>query len=148
MSIICKKYNSRNPGNNYNKEKTYIPEDKAIEYYFSANSADHSLTQYHILFHTLLLLVITSLDSNCQKIIISVLGFISSIFSLLTLKRGDSFTNYWKNKMEPGLREEMDDSLLYKDSMFLCIIENSRFFTMIIISVVYFIIFCFSCIEK
>ncbi len=127
------------------EKKGQSTQDQSINYFFQANAADHALTHYQLLFHTFLILAITLGNENSTLLLIlSVLGFVSSIVSYLTLMRGDRFTNFWFYRMPEKLLKEYEQ---YMKKPF-PIVKNSRYFTMIVLMAVYSIIFVSEVIKK
>lgn len=82
-----------------------IPDRKYLDHYFSANSADHSMTNIHFIVHSILLTAITILISSSNinndviytilALLISVVGFIASINSYIAIKRARGYLHFW-----------------------------------------------------
>jgi len=92
--------------------------DKYLQFYFSANQSDHTLTQIHFLVHSILIATITILLSTakCKQsfwlvAILSLGGILASIITSAALKRSESFKLFWKSKVDYYFIKEMDENL-------------------------------------
>lgn len=114
------------------KSKVKITDEKSVEHFFMANSADNSLTLYHILFHTLFIIALSAIFKNKElAIFLAIAGVIAGIVSLFTFLRADGFRKFWLENMDSELIERMNESMKFK------FLRHSRIITIVILIIVY-----------
>lgn len=88
-------------------EKENIDE-KETNLFFQINSAQHSLTNIHFIFHSFLITAISVLYSSSRKnekalwliFALSIIGILSAIVSYRMLKRADGFSLAWQKALK------------------------------------------------
>lgn len=115
--------------------KSVLKDDKAVEHFFMANTAEHTLSQYHIFFHVLILVALSFSNDLLLKVILTSAGLISIINSICALTRAGTFMDLKKGGIDKKIIEKLNETKKYKYAVY------ARVITIVIIFSIYLSVF-------